>query len=123
VASVGKFDGPKGCNLDLCKSTTIHQMAALIEYCGLFIGIDSFPLHVACATGSTAIGLFGVTLPEKVLSDASNVWPVVADVSHPFTGARHRIVTDDSVVCESNPMETITPEQVIETINRCVFRI
>lgn len=123
VASVGKFEGPKGCNIDLCKSTTIHQMAALIEYCGLFIGIDSLPLHIACATGSTAIGLFGVTLPERVLSDASNVWSVVADVKHLFTGARHRIVTDDSVVCESNPMETIYPEQVINQINETVFRI
>lgn len=123
VASVGKFEGPKDCNLDLCKSTTIHQMAALIEYCGLFIGIDSFPLHVACATGSTAIGLFGVTEPVKVLSDASNVWCVTSDDDHPFTGARHRIVTDDSVICESNPMETIYPEQVVNAINECVFRI
>lgn len=123
VASVGKFEGPAGCNIDLCKSTTIHQMAALIEYCGLFIGIDSLPLHIACATGSTAIGLFGVTSPERVLSDASNVWSVVADPNHPFTGARHRIVTDDSVVCESNPMETISPEQVINQINETVFRI
>lgn len=123
VANVGKFAGPKDCDLDLTKQTTLHQMAALIDYCSLFIGIDSLPLHIACATDSTAIGLFGVTSPEKVLSNASNVWSVTSDKNHPHTGARHRIVTDDSVKCATNPMETITSEQVNETIDRCIYRI
>lgn len=123
VAQVGKFSGMKGCDLDFTGKTTIHQLAALIEYCALFIGIDSLPLHIACATGTTSIGLFGVTLPERVLSVSHNVWPVVSDPNHPWSGARHRVVTDDSIVCDSNPMETITPEHVIEKIDEVVYRL
>lgn len=123
VAQVGKVAGVRGCDLDLTGKTTLHQLAALIDSCALFIGVDSLPLHLATATGSTAIGLFGVTLPERVLAVTDNVWPVVSDPSHPWSGARHRVITDDSIVCDSNPMETITPDHVIEQVDEVVFKL
>lgn len=123
VAQVGTYDGIAGCDLDLTRKTSIHQMAAVIEQCGLFIGIDSFPLHVATAVGATTIGLFGVTMPERVLATRQNVWPVTSDSNHPSTGARHSGVTDYVPECQSNPMETITPESVMRTIDGVVFRL
>lgn len=125
VVQVGKLSGVSGCDLDLTGKTTIHQLAALIEHCALFIGIDSLPLHLACATGATSIGLFGLTLPELVLPVAHNSFPVVSDPNHHFSGARHRVVTNNlnSIPCDSNPMETITPEHVIEQIDQVVFRL
>ena len=123
VAEVGKYPGACKADLDLTGKTTVHQMAALIEFCKLFIGVDSLPLHIASATGTTAIGLFGVTLPERVLATAENVHVVTSGALHPFTGARHKLITDTIVNCESNPMEAITAGMVINGIDEVVFRL
>lgn len=122
VAEVGKYAAACRTDLDLTGKTTIHQMAALIEFSKLFIGVDSLPLHIASATGTTAIGLFGVTLPECVLAVRDNIH-VVTSGAHPFTGARHKLVTDTIVQCGSNPMEAITPAMVIQKIDEVVFRL
>lgn len=121
VVQVGKFPGFSECDLSLIGRTTLHQLTAIIEKCALFIGIDSLPLHLACATGTTAIGLFGPTLPERALAGPGNVRCVVSDPNHPWTGARHSRVST-TIECGSNPMESITPEQVIKQIDALVFQ-
>lgn len=121
VAEVGEYAAAiPGCYMNLTGKTTVHQLAALIECCKLFIGVDSLPLHIACATETTAIGLFGVTLPSHVLSVPDSVHCIVAE--HPFTGARHKLVTDTIVPCESNPMEAITVTQVLGRIDETIYK-
>lgn len=105
------------CDLDLRGKTTLHQLAAVLKECNLFLGVDSMPLHCATAAGIPTIGLFGVTLPEFILSTSELSFAVVADRDHPFTGARHKEAGQTFVECAQNPMETITPEMVIEAIN------
>ena len=43
--------------------TSIHESAALIEKCALFIGNDSGSLHIASTTNTPIIGIFGPTNP------------------------------------------------------------
>lgn len=45
--------------LQLVGASTIGQLAALYRRCGLVVGVDSGPLHLAAATGVPTIALFG----------------------------------------------------------------
>ena len=45
--------------VNLAGLTTIHESAALIERCDLFLGNDSGPMHVATAVGTPVVAVFG----------------------------------------------------------------
>ncbi|MEW6162050.1 MAG: glycosyltransferase family 9 protein [Nitrospirota bacterium] len=53
--------GGKGGVIDLCGQTTIKQLAAISEASDLFLGVDSAPMHIAAAVGTSVIALFGPT--------------------------------------------------------------
>lgn len=61
---------------DLTCKTTLHELIALLARADLFIGIDSGALHIAAATGTPVVGLYGA-------SDWENTGPM---------GIGHRIV-------------------------------
>lgn len=50
--------------IDLCGQTTIKQLAAISEASDIFLGVDSAPMHIAAAVGTTVIALFG---PSEVI--------------------------------------------------------
>jgi heptosyltransferase-2 len=45
--------------LDLTEQTTLHQLAALLAQCDLFIGADSGVMHIAAAAGVPVVAIFG----------------------------------------------------------------
>ncbi|MFL5733623.1 MAG: glycosyltransferase family 9 protein [Chloroflexia bacterium] len=45
--------------LNLAGCTTVHETAALIERCDLFVGNDSGPMHIAAAVGTPVVAVFG----------------------------------------------------------------
>jgi len=47
--------------LNLVGQTTVHQAAAVLERCHLFIGGDSGVMHLAVAAGTSVVALFGPT--------------------------------------------------------------
>lgn len=47
--------------LDLSGILSLRELAALIRRSRLFIGVDSAPMHMACAVGTPCIALFGPT--------------------------------------------------------------
>ena len=47
--------------VNLCGKTTLKQLAAVSERADLFVGVDSAPMHIAAATGTPVIALFGPT--------------------------------------------------------------
>lgn len=50
--------------VSLINAFTIEECIAVIAQAKLFIGIDSGLLHIAAATRTSSIGIFGATLPE-----------------------------------------------------------
>ena len=98
------------------RTCTFMHLAALIGAAKLFIGIDSFPCHVAGAMRVPRVVLFGITSPECILCDAPNTIAIKSDAAHPFTGIRHRIkggmATIDLGWPPRNPMSTISVEEV-----------
>jgi heptosyltransferase-2 len=51
--------GKGGRVLNLAGRTSIHETAAIIERCDLFIGNDSGPMHIAAAMGTPVVAVFG----------------------------------------------------------------
>ena len=45
--------------------TSLHELAALLSQCDVFVGNDSGPMHLAAAMGARTIGLFGPNTPVK----------------------------------------------------------
>jgi len=102
--------------------TTLGETAALAARCSLFIGNDSSPLHIAAASGTPVVGIYGVTDPRSY-----HPW-----LPHGHEGTNYRVVRSHLscacrfpligganlygwVQCLSCPaLETITPEQVLE---------
>ncbi len=52
--------------LRLAPAVSILGVAELERRAALFVGCDSFPLHLAAGLGRPALGLFGVSDPERV---------------------------------------------------------
>lgn len=105
-------------HLDARNRTRVHELAGYLKNCDLFCGVDSFPMHVAQAVGTPVVPLFGVTSPEFILTLGSKAYPVESDKNHPFTGVRHRVSGSTCVQVTDNPMDTITVDQVLESISQ-----
>lgn len=115
------------CHLDL-RTRTEHfgELAAVIHRAKTFIGIDSFPMHIAGAMKTPRVCLFGVTAPEFLLCDSPNTIAVVGDPDHAYTGLRHKVNTMAKIKInrlEDNPMRTITPEMVLGAFNELQVKL
>jgi ADP-heptose:LPS heptosyltransferase len=66
----------------------IEECIAVIAQARLFIGIDSGLLHIAAATRTPSVGIFGITLPEYRFSRQFREHFVVNRV--PCVGCEHR---------------------------------
>jgi len=51
--------------INLAGKTTMKQLASIIEYCNLFIGNDTGPLHIAVAMKVPVVAIFGPADPKR----------------------------------------------------------
>jgi heptosyltransferase-2 len=70
--------------LNLAGRTNIHETAALLERCDLFVGNDSGPMHIAALMGVPVVAIFG---PSN-----SRAW---GPYTPPMEQSKHRIVALD----------------------------
>ncbi len=107
--------------VDLRGRTSYHQLAACIKKSCLFVGIDSFPMHVAGAMETPRVVLFGVTLSNLIMCDSPKTVVLQSEPTHEMTGFRHRVnsmLRIDDVCKRHNPMDTISVESVISAIDQ-----
>jgi len=97
--------------IDLSGQTTLPELAALISNGKLFLGVDSAPLHIASATGTPAVVLFGPSgvynwgpwqIPHRVVTAGRDCSPCGKD------GCRGSKRSD----C----LEELKAEQILQTI-------
>ncbi|HQK63947.1 MAG TPA: glycosyltransferase family 9 protein [Candidatus Staskawiczbacteria bacterium] len=103
---------------DLSGKTSVLQAAAIIESAELFIGTESGMAHVAAATGTKAIVLFGPTAPSHfghkgltypvVGNKCTRCWPCYAHLKA-------------CPIRTHECMESITPEMVIDKVNEVLY--
>lgn len=102
--------------MDLRGKTDFHELAAVLQRCRLFIGVDSFPLHVAAAMETPVVGLFGASTPEYILEplDRGDCIVGVGDCA----GQRHRVTGQTFVDCDGACMRSISVNAVYAKISK-----
>lgn len=104
------------------RGCSIKQTAALIKECCVFVGIDSGCAHLAKAVGTPACVIYGSVDPSSPRSDAIEYPVKIEDLE--CKNCRGR-TSAEWVECDKPEvycLTRITPEMVIETIDRCIER-
>lgn len=106
--------------------TTLGETAALASRCALFIGNDSSPLHIAAASGTRVVGIYGPTDPCSYRpwvpggKDGEHYAVVRSHLScacrFPLVGGITIVTWFACLLCPS--LKTITPAQVLHAAAR-----
>jgi lipopolysaccharide heptosyltransferase I len=96
--------------------TTLRELAALTSLADLFITTDTGPMHLAAASGARVVALFGPTAPWR-----TGPYGPGHEVIRKGTACSpcFRRTCDVGVRC----MEEITVEDVMERIDRSIFKV
>jgi ADP-heptose:LPS heptosyltransferase len=63
------------------RGSTVAELKEIIELCDVFIGPDSFPMHLCLATNTPGVALFTSTAPEGFLPiGQTQIKPIIADI-------------------------------------------
>lgn len=120
LVGVGKEYSRLPYTMDLRDMTpSFSHLGALVKGARAFIGIDSFPCHVAGAVKTPRVVLFGVTSPKCILCDSPNTIAVESDPKHKLTGIRHTVNSMLHVNIKTpadNPMTTISVDKVYKAV-------
>lgn len=101
--------------------TTLGETAALAAHCDLFIGNDSSPLHIAAASGTKVVGIYGLTDPRSyrpwVLGGEESEYAVVRSslpcaCRFPLVGGITLMEWARCLACPA--LKTITPDDVLK---------
>jgi ADP-heptose:LPS heptosyltransferase len=101
--------------VSLVDQLTLEDSIAVVACARLHIGVDSGLLHVAAATGVPSVGLFGMTLPQRIFPRISNQQCIVTRVECRGCGHYNAAnpYTDDCphhIRC----MQDITVEEILD---------
>lgn len=108
----------KFASVSLVGMTDIRQLAALIERCDLFLGVDSGPRHIASSVGTPSVLLISLSAIE-----AFHKWRPLDDnqivLSHPSSCSPCLKPFCDTKEC----MKSITAEEVVKVLKQQIYRI
>lgn len=119
-------DGPKDARIlvekDLRGQNGLAELTGYLAACQLFVGLCSFPAHVAAAVNVPSVVLYGVTKPECFAVHIAPFVAVTADPAHPDTGIRNSPSAAGKTFLETTDacMRTITVEMVVKGIQRII---
>jgi len=92
--------------------------AAQIARASLFIGIDSFPMHLALSVGTPTVGIFGITRARYIMTNGSPHVAVESSESIASSGARHRQGGLTFLPGGDDAMASISVENVMEGVKK-----
>ena len=98
----------------------VAELRALTGRAAVYIGGDSGPLHLASATTTPIVALFGPTLPERSMPWRDPQWfsEAVDAGPLPCRPCRQRVCVTADFRC----LEGITPDQVVDAAERALGR-
>lgn len=113
------------CDLDLRGKTSIAQLAFVMKEADFFVGIDSFPMHIAQATKTPGVCFFGSIRPETRIVN-ENMHGITAP-SMPCLGCHHRkptpcVVTNNCEVGGEPCLTGVTVSMMLEKIKELTAR-
>jgi ADP-heptose:LPS heptosyltransferase len=118
IALLGGLDA-HSLDFDLdARGSSVHDTAAIIERSELFVGIDSFPMHVAQAMLRPLVAVFGAIEPTYRLIGVPFFRGVKGDPkTAPCIGEHHRLPPPQvQSMCDGACMRAVTVEMVLANI-------
>lgn len=113
--------GLEDCDLR-SKTASAQDLAAVIQKGSLFIGLDSFPMHVALALGIPTVGIFGVTSSKYLMHGTNYIGCDADDTLAPTAGMRHRVSGEVMVHENGDAIRTVTIEQVLTAVEQLTYK-
>jgi ADP-heptose:LPS heptosyltransferase len=112
-----KLAGPAGHRIS-DPPLDVAELRSLAGRAAVYIGGDSGPLHVASATGTPIVALFGPTLPERSMPWRHARWFAEAVDAGPLPcrPCRQRVCVTADFRC----LTRITPDQVVDAAERAL---
>jgi ADP-heptose:LPS heptosyltransferase/GT2 family glycosyltransferase len=106
-------DNHVNCHLDLRGKTTMAQLAYVIKNAKLFVGIDSFPMHISQVFNTPGVAFFG-SISGKTRTFRDNMESISAKV--PCLGCHHRKLPPTVVtnVCENDTLDCVNKLSIEE---------
>lgn len=104
-------------DVDLSGKCTFNQLGAVLKMCSLFVGGDSFPMHLSQAVGTPTVAVFGATLPEFIMTDSSRHVGIKADKSVHCAGSRHMTAGMTFAPCDGECIRSVTVDKVMSAID------
>lgn len=98
----------------------VRGLAGILKRAELFIGLCSFPGHVAAALEIPSVVLYGVTDPKCFAAYMGKYRAVCSDPNHPDTGRRNREANVTFVQTDDSVMRTISVDMVMAAIDGVV---
>ncbi|MEA1835047.1 glycosyltransferase family 9 protein [Methylobacterium durans] len=77
---ISYLDAPNVLVVDLQGKQDLSEMISTVANAQTFVGIDSFPFHIAQAVGIPCAAFFGSVNPLLRALDPDLVWPITADI-------------------------------------------
>ena len=95
------------CDIDFRNKTTVHELAYIIKNAQMFVGIDSFPMHIAQTFDIPGVCFFGSINPETRIYSNKMVPVVVSGLN--CLGCHHRkpAPCTSTMECEMGHMDCI----------------
>ena len=121
-------DWPSHPSIYLVEGATLVELAAVVERCGLYVGNDSGPMHLAAGLGVPTVGIYGSSSPSHTsprdVPDAPHV-PVSAFL--PCSPCRERFFEE----CPSPPtpdgrppcLDQVTVDMVLWQVDRLLATV
>ncbi len=106
-------------HLDRRGTTSIPQVAALIKRCQLFIGVDSYLMHVAESLDVPTIGIFGVTDPKYIMTKPSSIGVMGKS---PCAGERHRVPGIVQMSCDGSCINSVSLRDIVTAVQKVMNR-
>jgi ADP-heptose:LPS heptosyltransferase len=88
----------------------LRELTALFHFTKLVIGVDTGPLHIADATDTRVVGLYGPTDPVR-----TGPWPRLPSKTEVLVAPGCNVCR--SPRCRNNCMENIKPRDVLEKLS------
>lgn len=100
-----------------CGKTSLLESAGLISKCNLMISGDTGPLHIATALNTPVIGLYGAAPVSRTGPYGLNTFALSSDMECvPCNKRKCSYISDVEIYTPC--MRDITPEKVLETIEK-----
>ena len=109
---------PEASRIDLMDKANLLQAGAVIERAALYIGNDNGQMHLAAATGTPTIGLFGPTPADLYGPWGKNCRAVATDTPYEELAPLLR----DSVEKHDCQMETLPVDKVLQAAREMLAR-